>query len=360
MRPEEEAALLAFAVGVLGGVEAALGGEQLALEVVEDGAGEFGVACRAGLAVQLQVQSWQQSVVVQHLFEVRHEPAEVRAVASEAAAEVIEDAAGGHLVRGEGGQLEGLDAAGAVVSGGDGEQELEVADVGELRRRAEASPGAVDAPDEPGDRGLEDLGWRDRVGGLAGGAAEVGDELVGAGVELLAAVRVEVGHAFADLSPRRAAVSRRGRVVGAAEERTAIGHQEAVERPAAAAGHGDEGVHVHGVDVGALLAVDLDADEVGVHDRGDLGIFERLALHDVAPVASRVANADEDRLVLAPRPLEGLGAPRRPVHGVVGVLAQVEADLVDETVGVGVVHGGPWGDEDRVSLEIRRPRGEVV
>ena len=62
------------------------------------------------------------------------------------------------------------------------------------------------------------------------------------------------------------------------------------------------------VDVGALLAVDLDAHEVLVHQRGGLGVLERLALHDVAPVARRVADRDEQRPVLVAR-----AAAARPV-----------------------------------------------
>src|SRR3712207_7355348 len=51
------------------------------------------------------------------------------------------------------------------------------------------------------------------------------------------------------------------------------------------------------VEVGPLLAVDLDRDEVRVEERRRLGILERLALHDVAPVAGRVADRQEDRPV---------------------------------------------------------------
>ena len=43
----------------------------------------------------------QQRVVVEHLLEVRHEPALIDAVAGEAAGEVVVDAAGGHLVERE-------------------------------------------------------------------------------------------------------------------------------------------------------------------------------------------------------------------------------------------------------------------
>ena len=123
-----------------------------------------------------------------------------------------------------------------------------------------------------------------------------------------------------------------GREVGAAEERSQVRREEDAHRPAAGAGHGLDGGHVDVVEVRPLLAVHLDADEVLVHERGDLGVLEALALHDVAPVARRVADREEDRPVLALRPLERLGAPRVPVDRVVGVLEQVRARLVRQPV----------------------------
>ena len=68
-------------------------------------------------------------------------------------------------------------------------------------------------------------------------------------------------------------------------------------------------VHVDRVDVRALLAVDLDADEALVHQRRDLRVLEGLALHHVAPVAGRVADRDEQRAVLLARAAR---APPRP------------------------------------------------
>ena len=119
------------------------------------------------------------------------------------------------------------------------------------------------------------------------------------------------------------AVRLRGREVGAAEERAAVGREEHGHRPAALAGHGLDGLHVDGVDVGPLLAVDLDVDEQLVHHRGGVLVLERLVGHDVAPVAGRVADREQDGLVLGAGPGERLVAPRVPVDRVVGVLAQV-------------------------------------
>ena len=71
-------------------------------------------------------------------------------------------------------------------------------------------------------------------------------------------------------------------------------------------GQRDDRVHVDRVDVGPLLAVDLDADEELVHQRRRRRVLERLALHHMAPVARRVADREQDRPVLGARPRERL------------------------------------------------------
>ena len=101
----------------------------------------------------------------------------------------------------------------------------------------------------------------------------------------------EGGHAVALLA----------REIGAAEERPlVVGRQEHRQRPAAAAlgQHLVRGL-VDAVEVGALLAVDLDVDEQFVHQRRRRGVLEGLVRHHVAPVAGRVADRQQDRLVAA-------------------------------------------------------------
>ena len=65
-------------------------------------------------------------------------------------------------------------------------------------------------------------------------------------------------------------------------------------------------------------------------------VLEGLALHDVAPMARRVADREEDRLVLAACFFESFRAPGIPVHGIVGVLQQVGTLLVSKSIGVHV------------------------
>ena len=105
-------------------------------------------------------------------------------------------------------------------------------------------------------------------------------------------------------------MARLGREVGAAVEGRAVGRAEDRERPAAVARETRHRVHVDLVEVRSLFAIDLDADEELVHQRGGLGVLERFVLHHVAPVAGAVADRDEQRLVAAPRLLERLRRPR--------------------------------------------------
>ena len=87
------------------------------------------------------------------------------------------------------------------------------------------------------------------------------------------------------------------------------------------------------VEVRAFLAVDFDAHKQFVHARGDGFVFKTLALHDMTPVARRVANRQQNRLVLVARLLQRDIAPRLPVHRVVRVLQKIRAGLVAKRVG---------------------------
>ena len=149
---------------------------------------------------------------------------------------------------------------------------------------------------------------------------------------LLAPIAVEVGDGHEQLREGRHPMPRLGWEVGAPEERLALGGEEGSERPAALAGQGHDRVHVDGVHVRPLLAIDLDVDEALVHERRRVRILEGLVRHHVAPVAGRIADREEDRLVLLPRARERLLAPRVPVDGVVGVLQEIRARLVCQAI----------------------------
>ena len=206
--------------------------------------------------VGVGVHADEQRLVVEHLLEVRHEPLAVDGVPGEAAADVVVHAARRHRVE---------------------------------RRRAR--PRRIAAPSDAA-RGRPATRSRLIVEGNFGAApkpphsaVEVGDQRLHGAVEVTGAGKLRrpaAAGAVRETASRRAspffassarrlrqassiaAISCRNVRLGevrAAVERVAVGGQEHRHRPAAAAGHRLHRVHVHGVDVGSLLAVDLDVDE---------------------------------------------------------------------------------------------------
>ena len=329
-RPDEELALLALAVGVLRAREGALGRHHLAQHPLAALARDPRVLGVARREVALEVRRHEQRVVVEHLLEVGDQPLLVGRVAMEAPAELVVHAARSHAIE----RVRGHGQRGRILRAQPVTQhEPDVHGVRELGRAAEAAPLGVVVLAEHG------VGQRERVrvevacrhlrlaDHVAERAAALGDAL--------AIVAPGEAQRLHDLRPARASVAAHGREVGAAEERLELRREEHAHGPAARARHGLHGLHVDVVEVRALLAVDLDVDEVLVHQRRDLRVLEALVLHHVAPVAGRVPDREEDRLLFPPRALERLGAPGVPVHRIRGVLEQVGARLLGEAIAGG-------------------------
>jgi hypothetical protein len=311
------------AVGVGGRVEAALGRDHVAQEIVEHAARDVGqLGPPAGL-VRLDVDRGKLRVVVQHLLEVRHQPARVGGVAVKAAAHVIADAAARHALEGEEHLLERAPIARPPVMA---EQELEHRRLRELGGASEAAPLVVEDRRQLSHRAVHRLDAGDIAGPRRGDRRHLARESPGLRDQPRRLVAMQLARALEQLQEPVA------RQVGGAEERLPVGGEQHGHRPAAAAVHRLHRLHVDEVDVRSLLAVDLDAHVVLVEDARHLLVLERLALHHVAPVTGGVADREQDRLALAPRALERLVAPRVPVDRVVGVLEQVRAGLAHQPV----------------------------
>ena len=336
-RPDVEPALDPLAVGIERRCEPAVVGPQLGEHEVEGRARDPGVSVVAGGPERLQVGVGEERVVVQHLLEVRNQPLGIGAVARESAAELVVDPAVGHGVERAGHHPQRALVAGAVPRA---QQELELHGRGEFRGAAEAAAGIVEARSDPRDRCLE----LPHLGVAVAGRhrqlrLEMPRQLAGLALDVVAARPIGIRHRLEHAGEARHPMAILGRKVRPAEEWFQLGGQEDAHRPAPGAGHGLNGGHVDVVEVGALFAVHLDRHEMLVHERGNVRVLERLALHDVAPVAGRVADREEDRPILVARPFERLSPPGIPVDRVVGVLEEVRARLSGEAVG----HEGQCG-----------------
>ncbi len=311
------------------GEEAPLRPRHLAQHEVEGQAGDALEALPRGEGRGLGVEPGERGVVVQHLLEVRHEPRLVRRVAVEAPGQLVHQAPAGHPVEGRDEHLPRLVVARAL------QEEEEVGGRGELRGRPEAAPLGVEALGETFPDRAHDLRAGERLR-LAPRRREVLPHRLRHHLGLLKQLRAPEGPRLAQAlqHPGEAgaapAVGRRE--VGPREKGLEVWGQEHRVRPAARAGDELGRGHVDLVHVGPLLAVHLHADEALVHLPGDLGLGEALPLHHVAPVAGRVADRQEDRLVLGAGAREGLLAPRVPVDGVVLVEEEVGARLACQSV----------------------------
>jgi hypothetical protein len=161
------------------------------------------------------------------------------------------------------------------------QEEFEVHRGGELRGAAEASvPRVVDAREAS--VGVVEQPVVDQFRRLLrqAHAAQLREDFPGGLLHLLGARAEGLGDGREDAREAGHLVSVFGGEVCAAVEGDEVGREEDRERPAAVARHHLDGAHVKLVDVWPLLAVDLDADEVLVHQPRDLFILERLSVHD--------------------------------------------------------------------------------
>ena len=259
-----------------------------------------------------------------------HDPLGVHAVAMEAAAELVVDAAAAHPLQGPVDDPADL-GIGCVVP--PVQQEGDRARMGELRLAAEPAVDPVEHRGHLAHRAVEQCRRGLAGSGFVERGIEDAPDGVGLGRHLIPAGAVGVEHSGQHGAKAGSAVLPVGREVGPAVEDFAGRGEEGGERPAALPGDRLDGVLVAGVDVGALVPIHLDADEVLVEELGQVGILVRLPVHHVTPVAPDRADVEEHRLVGAAGGGEGLLSPGIPMDRLVGGGAEIGGAGRAEAVG---------------------------
>ena len=160
------------------------------------------------------------------------------------------------------------------------------------------------------------------------GLLHASGELGGIGLDASRILSTRVEHGLQSLQPPFT------RKICSTIHRTSVGHAHRIQRPTAALGHELHCGHVNPVHVRAFFAIDLDVDEVFVHECRGRAVLERLVFHHMAPMAGAVADAHNDQFILCPGFFPRFFRPRSPVHRVVGVLQEVGTGLLDECVGM--------------------------
>jgi hypothetical protein len=83
----------------------------------------------------------------------------------------------------------------------------------------------------------------------------------------------------------------------------------------------------------------------------DFFVLKTFAFHDVAPVAGRIADAQENRLVFRARLFKRVVVPREPVHGIVRVLQKIRRFFLREAVCVFGGHETGLTEFYRIKME---------
>ncbi len=269
---------------------------------------------------------------------MRHQPALVDAVAREAAAEMIVDAALGDVSQRE---LDRRERIGETEAQPRAPQQIQELHLRKFRRAPDAAHHRIDrlhqAPRQVGQRRFV----RRRRARPARARLEPVLQRVGVLPHLVLLVAIDPRHFIQYTDKCRTAVAFLAREIGAAPERLGVGGEEHGERPAALLAELVQRAHVDRVDIGALLAVDLDVDEQLVHHRRGGVVLEALMGHHVAPMAGGVADRQQDRLAARAGLGQGRLAPGAPMHRIVLVLQQIRAGLVAQPVTVYALLHGP-------------------
>ena len=234
-------------------------------------------------------------------------------VAREAAAQMIVNAAGANAAQRE--QHEVL-KVGLLKSVTRTPKQFEQRGVGKFGSALDTTVHAIHHGGEAG-RIIVDEGDRQVAGSVSAvGIAQRVAKRLAIGADALGLRAVDIRDLTQNIAKRGPTVASLLGKIGAAPERLARARQEHREGPAATLTHGMQRCHIDLVDVGTFLPIDLYVDEKLVHERGGFAVFETLVRHHMAPVAGRVANRQQDRLISLLGFRQRRLAPHPPMGGI--------------------------------------------
>ena len=134
--------------------------------------------------------------------------------------------------------------------------------------------------------------------------------------------------------PTTSIVCFNGREISASIKRLFVRGQKHIQWPSTTSCNSLHRIHVYMIQIWPLLPVYFDVHKIFIHYFGSALILKTLPFHHVAPMARRIANTHQDWLVLRFCFLQCLLSPRVPIHGIVGVLQQVNTRFINQLIGM--------------------------
>ena len=120
--------------------------------------------------------------------------------------------------------------------------------------------------------------------------------------------------------------------IGTTKKWSPVGQTKDIERPTARLLDHLYRFHVDLIHIRTLFAVHFHTDEVLIHQLGNIVTLKTLMRHHMTPVAGRIADRNQQWLTRGFGSGEGLFAPWIPIHWVVGMLFEIKAILLGESI----------------------------
>ena len=281
-----------------------------------------------GVLIGFDIGYQQQGVVIEHLFKVRHQPHFIRGIPGETAADMVKDAAARHVLQRD---LYHFYGVGFLQGIGVPHEKQQIVRRREFWCCPKAAPFIVKLLGkltvcpfhQPAVRlrAIARLSLIDRRGNL-----------ISRPQQLLPVVFPKVSYPIKQIHQSKSSIAAILGKIGSGKEWLLLWGHEDRQRPAAGAGHGLTHGHIHRINVRALFPVHLDADELAVKETRNLLILKGFMSHNMAPVAGRVPDTEEYRLILPCRFLERFLTPGIPVHGIFPMLHKIRRFFLFQSV----------------------------
>ena len=283
----------------------------------------------AGL-VAFKIEPGQKRIVVQHLLKMGHQPALVDRITVKASPEMVVHAALRHFAKRMCGHVQVALIAGCV---GVAQKQRKNGSIREFGSLPYSAVGLIIVLGQSFNRFLQHRHIkRPRRWLTPGKLFKSVQNLGGRFGDIRGFFPIGLGDACQDSWERGDVMAVLRWEIGSAIERLAIWGEKHRHRPAAATDQHLHRIHIDFINIRPFFPVNLDIDEQLIHQRGNVFVLKGLVRHNVAPVARRIANAQQNRFVFSLGFGKSLCAPRVPVHRVVGMLEQVGARLRRQTV----------------------------
>ncbi len=218
---------------------------------------------------------------------MRHQPIGIDAIAGKTAAQMIINTALTDFARRHQNRCAHIRVAGQLSFL---PNELIKERLRKFRRTGQPALGAVNMLSQCARGALRQIGRHvtTRIGRRFG--AQALRQCFGVGFDLIGCFGPNARNFSEDLHKAGPPILRGFGEICAAPKGRAIGVEANGQGPAALLAHHGQRAHINLIKVGALFAVKLDADEIGVHQRRHFFVFKAFMRHHVTPMTRRITN----------------------------------------------------------------------